>query len=68
MSRNEHSATGPIVPQGKAVVPARGYSPLELARAGLTEQDARRLGVALDAQRTSMIGANVMQLRRLADG
>jgi ribosomal protein L13E len=57
---------GPIVPHGKTVVRARGYSLLELARAGLTEADAERLGIPVESQRGSMVGANVMQLRRLA--
>jgi ribosomal protein L13E len=59
---------GPIVPQGKTVVRAPGYSLLELERAGLTEADAARLGIPLDGKRRSMIGANVMQLRLLAGG
>jgi ribosomal protein L13E len=61
-------AIGPIAPHGKTVVRARGYSLLELERAGLTEADAERLGIPVDATRHSMIGANVMQLRRVASG
>jgi ribosomal protein L13E len=54
---------GPIVPQGKTVVRARGYSLLELERANLTKADAERLGIPVDTDRGSMIGTNVMQLR-----
>jgi ribosomal protein L13E len=61
-------AVGPIVPEGKTVVRAPGYSLLELERAGLTEADAERLGLPVDARRRSMIGANVMQLRCIASG
>jgi ribosomal protein L13E len=59
---------GPIVPHGKSVVRARGYSPLELQRAGLTNADVERLGIAVDSDRKSMIGANVMQLMRYVRG
>jgi ribosomal protein L13E len=59
---------GPIVPVGRTVARARGYSLLELKRAGLTSADARRLGIDIDPERDSMIGANVMQLvRRLRE-
>jgi ribosomal protein L13E len=58
-------AIGPIVPRGKSVVRAPGYSPLELERAGLSVPDAERLGIPVEVERRSMIGANVMQLRRL---
>jgi ribosomal protein L13E len=54
---------GPIVPQGKTIVRAAGYSLLELERAGLTEAEAKRLGLPVDRGRGSMIGANVLALR-----
>jgi len=59
-------AVGPIVPQGKTVLRAPGYSLLELERAGLTEADAGRLGLPIDAGRQSMIGTNVTQLLQIA--
>jgi ribosomal protein L13E len=59
-------AVGPIVPQGKMVVRAPGYSRLELERAGLTQADAERMGIPVDTERRSMIGSNVIQLRLLA--
>jgi ribosomal protein L13E len=59
-------SVGPIVPQGKAVVRASGYSLVELQRAGLTVADAERLRIPIDRKRQCMIGANVMQLRLLA--
>jgi ribosomal protein L13E len=59
---------GPIVPVGKTVARARGYSPLELERAGLTNADAERHGIAIDPERKSMIGANVMQLMKYLHG
>ena len=58
---------GPVTLAGKSIVPASGYSRLELERAGLTEKDADRLGLAVDPERRSMVGANVMQLRRLSE-
>ena len=56
---------GPIAVAGKSIVRAKGYSLLELERAGLTEDDARRLGLAIDPERKSMLGSNVTQLWRL---
>ncbi len=58
---------GPVTLAGKSIVPASGYSRLELERAELTEKDADRLGLAVDPDRKSMVGANVMQLRRLSE-
>jgi len=58
-------AEGPVTLAGKSVVRAKGYSLLELERAGLTEEDADRLGLPVDEDRKSMVGSNVMQLRRL---
>jgi ribosomal protein L13E len=39
---------GPIIAMGKSVARAKGYSPLELERAGLTEAGAERLGIPVD--------------------
>ena len=61
-------AVGPITLVGKTIIRARGYSPLELERAGLTRADAARLGVPVDPTRRSMVGTNVLQLKRLAAG
>jgi ribosomal protein L13E len=59
-------ATGPIDLVGRKAEPtlARGYSILELERAGLTIEKARELGIPLDPARTSGVGANVLRLRR----
>jgi ribosomal protein L13E len=69
MSRQHESApdpwAGPIVPQGKTLVRAAGYSLPELERAGLTEVDAKRLGIPVDPGPASMIGANVLRLQSL---
>ena len=56
---------GPITLVGKSMVRAKGYSLLELERAGLTEEDALRLGLPVDPQRKTMVGSNVIQLRDL---
>jgi ribosomal protein L13E len=44
---------------------AKGYSQLELERAGLTITRARELGLPVDPTRASGVGANVLRLRRL---
>jgi ribosomal protein L13E len=68
MSRNadELLATGPIELIGRKAdaTLAKGYSPLELERAGLTVDKARELGLPIDPARTTGIGANVLRLRR----
>ena len=59
-------AAGPIDLVGRrgAAILARGYSPVELQRAGVTIERARELGIPIDVERTSGIGANVIRLRR----
>jgi ribosomal protein L13E len=44
---------------------AAGYSLLELERAGLTPEQGRELGIPIDTERTSGVGANVLRLRQL---
>ena len=58
-------ATGPIELVGRRaeVALAKGYSPLELARAGLTVEQARARGIPVDPDRTTGVGANVLRLR-----
>jgi hypothetical protein len=61
---DELLAMGPIDLVGRAELTlAKGYSPLELERAGLTIERARELGLPVDATRSTGIGANVMRLR-----
>jgi ribosomal protein L13E len=59
-------AMGPIDLVGRKAEAtlAKGYSPLELERAGLTVDKARELGIPVDLARTSGVGANVLRLRR----
>jgi ribosomal protein L13E len=67
-TRNTHAmlALGPIEIVGRKAdaTLAKGYSPLELERAGLTVTRARELGLPVDPERASGVGANVMRLRR----
>ena len=62
---DELLAMGPIELVGRAEMTlAKGYSPLELERAGLTVERARELGIPLDLARTTGVGANVLRLRQ----
>ncbi len=69
MSWHENAArdpsVGPILVIGRAVGRASGYSALELEYAGLSVKDAERLRLAIDRDRRTMVGSNVMQLRML---
>jgi ribosomal protein L13E len=60
-------AAGPIDLVGRRAEPtlAAGYSLLELERAGLTLEKGRELGIPIDTERTSGVGANVLRLREL---
>lgn len=60
-------ASGPVDVQGRRGDVARtaGYSPIELRRAGMSEELARARGIPIDANRKTGIGANVMRLREL---
>ena len=55
----------PLATMGRQTVGADGYSLLELKRVGMTEAEARSLGLVVDKDRYSAIGTNVMHLRDL---
>ena len=55
----------PRATSGREVAFAAGYSLLELERAGISEERARAIGLAIDSERTSALGSNVMQLEKL---
>jgi ribosomal protein L13E len=63
---DELLAMGPIDLVGRKAEAtlAKGYSPLELERAGLTIAQAHELGIPIDPARTTGVGANVLRLRR----
>ena len=50
---------------GRKTVAAVGFSKLELERASLTEEQARRYGLRVDPDRCSALGDNVALLQRL---
>ena len=50
---------------GREVAFTNGYSLLELERAGISEAQALAAGLAIDHERTSSLGSNVMQLEKL---
>ena len=50
---------------GREVPYVASYSLLELERAGLTAEQAIAAGVAIDRQRNSALGSNVIQLEKL---
>ena len=53
----------PFTIYGRRAVPAAGFSPAELADAGLDEDSARGLGLPVDLSRMSALGSNIEQLR-----
>ena len=55
----------PRATSGREVAFAAGYSLLELERAGITEAQASAAGLAIDRERLSALGSNVMQLQKL---
>ena len=60
-------AVGPIDLVGRRAQAtlAAGYSLLELERAGLMLEQGRELGIPIDTERASGVGANVLRLRQL---
>lgn len=61
--RFERRPPRPVLVYGRRTAPAAGFSPAELAEAGLEEEQARRLGLPVDSSRLSSLGSNVSQLR-----
>jgi ribosomal protein L13E len=52
----------PITTEKRRIVPADGFSLLELERAGISLERARALNIPIDRFRLSSIGTNVLQL------
>ena len=48
---------------GRRAVPATGFSMNELQEAGISAQDALRMGLKVDAERMSSLGTNVENLK-----
>jgi len=48
---------------GRRLADARGFSLGEIAEAGLTEESARKVGLAVDAERMSSLGGNIDALK-----
>ncbi|HZQ92462.1 MAG TPA: hypothetical protein VFA60_11760 [Terriglobales bacterium] len=57
--------TAPRSTAGREVAWAGGYSLLELERAGVTPEQAAAAGLAIDRERGSALGCNVLQLEKL---
>ena len=60
-----HVRLEPKAISGREVTFAGGYSLLELERAGITKEQASAAGLAIDPERMSALGSNVMQLEKL---
>ena len=60
--RRKQGKLVPITMEKRRIVPASGFSPLELERAGLTLEDAKALNLPIDRLRQTSIGTNVLQL------
>jgi ribosomal protein L13E len=52
----------PITMEKRRIVPASGFSMLELERAGITLEAAKALNLPIDRFRLTSIGTNVLQL------
>lgn len=52
---------------GRRAIPASGFSPGELRDAGVSEEEAARLGLKVDPARMSSLGNNVESLREFLD-
>ncbi|MFZ0679122.1 hypothetical protein [Candidatus Binatus sp.] len=52
----------PITVEKRRIVPASGFSLLELERAGITLDAAKALNIPIDRLRLTSIGTNVLQL------
>ena len=52
----------PITVEKRRILPAHGFSLLELERAGITLDAAKALNIPIDRFRLTSIGTNVMQL------
>jgi ribosomal protein L13E len=52
----------PITMEKRRVVPAAGFSLLELERAGITLETAQALNIPVDRFRLTSVGTNVLQL------
>jgi ribosomal protein L13E len=52
----------PITIEGRRIIPASGFSVLELKRAGITLEAAKDLNLPIDRIRQTSIGTNVLQL------
>lgn len=48
---------------GRRAVPAAGFSMNELQEAGISAQEAARMGLKVDAERMSSLGTNVESLK-----
>lgn len=57
----------PMLVYGRRLAPAAGFSLVELADAGLTPEEAAGLGLPVDKERMSSLGANIEALRRFID-
>lgn len=62
--RLRSDAPRPMLVYGRRLAPAAGFSLTELDEAGLTEAEARGLGLPVDAERMSSLGTNVENLKR----
>lgn len=52
----------PITVEKRRIVPATGFSLLELERAGITVDAAKALDIPIDRLRLTSVGTNVLQL------
>jgi ribosomal protein L13E len=67
-ARFDKNLPKPMLVYGRRLAPAQGFSRGELEQAGLDDETAAQLGIAVDSSRMSSLGNNVTALKQFLKG